>query len=94
VVAKEKSTDLRGATDWLEQHTEMVISQFISLSTLLPSYGETVDRQLREYIDGMGDWVRANDQWSFESQRYFGPDGISVFEKREVALLPKQELLN
>ena len=31
-VAKDKSTDLHGAIDWLEEHTEKVIAQFLGLS--------------------------------------------------------------
>jgi hypothetical protein len=25
-----------------------------------------VDREVRIYLDGLGNWVRANDTWSFE----------------------------
>lgn len=31
-----------------------------------PEESDLVNRQLREYADALGNWVRANDQWSFE----------------------------
>ncbi|KAF9040486.1 terpenoid synthase [Hymenopellis radicata] len=43
----------------------------------------------QEYIDGVGNWVRANDCWSFESERYFGKDGPMVQNSRLVELLPR-----
>ncbi|EIN12000.1 terpenoid synthase [Punctularia strigosozonata HHB-11173 SS5] len=48
-----------------------------------------LDTQLTEYVDGLGNWVRANDSWSFESQRYFGTAGVEIERTRQVRLLPK-----
>ena len=45
---------------------------------------------LLAYIDGIGNWVRANDAWSFESQRYFGPKGLEIQAARVVQLQAKR----
>jgi hypothetical protein len=45
----------------------------------------------RLYAQGLGNWVRANDQWSFESVRYFGARGSEVQLTRWVDLLPLRE---
>ncbi|KAJ3748509.1 terpenoid synthase [Lentinula detonsa] len=41
------------------------------------------------YIDGLGNWVRANDCWSFESERYFEQKGVMIQSTRTVELLPR-----
>ncbi|EPE04338.1 terpenoid synthase [Ophiostoma piceae UAMH 11346] len=48
---------------------------------------------LLDYVEGLGNWVRGNDQWSFESLRYFGKNGPQVQKTRLVELTPlgKQE---
>ena len=48
-----------------------------------------VDAALKFYVAGLMNWPRGNDSWTFESQRYFGTEGMNVFEKREVTLLPR-----
>ncbi|KAL3482851.1 terpene synthase metal binding domain protein [Aspergillus germanicus] len=44
----------------------------------LPSWGEDVDVQVQEYIEGVRSVVRANLGWSFRSQRYFGEMAAEV----------------
>ncbi|KAJ0427021.1 terpene synthase metal binding domain protein [Aspergillus carlsbadensis] len=44
----------------------------------LPSWGEDVDVQVQEYIEGVRSVVRANLGWSFRSQRYFGERAAEV----------------
>ncbi|KAJ7822308.1 terpenoid synthase [Mycena olivaceomarginata] len=36
-------------------------------------------------------WARACDQWSFESGRYFGKDGLDIQRNRKVILLPNRQ---
>ncbi|KAJ3967193.1 terpenoid synthase [Lentinula raphanica] len=40
-------------------------------------------------LEGLGNWVRANDCWSYESERYFGQKGAIIRESRIVELLPR-----
>ncbi|CEL04721.1 hypothetical protein ASPCAL05846 [Aspergillus calidoustus] len=44
----------------------------------LPSWGEDVDVQVQEYVEGVRSVVRANLGWSFRSQRYFGDRASEV----------------
>lgn len=55
----------------------------------LPRFGGPLDLEFQSYVDGLGNWVRANDAWSFESARYFGNRGLEIMETRTVNLLPK-----
>jgi hypothetical protein len=56
----------------------------------VPKFSESVDEQLARYVDGIGNWVRANYEWSFETERYFGKKGPEIKETRWVTLLPKE----
>ncbi|KAI9457169.1 terpenoid synthase [Boletus coccyginus] len=44
---------------------------------------------VKAYCDGLGQWVRALDEWSFESERYFGNKGPKIKENRWMLLMPK-----
>ncbi|KZV99782.1 hypothetical protein EXIGLDRAFT_831178 [Exidia glandulosa HHB12029] len=86
VVRDQYNWSLDRALQWLaEQHDELVADFLATIDSVPP--------ELAKYVDGLGNWVRANDAWSFESQRYFGKGGLGVMSKREVILLPKQDLL-
>ncbi|KZV79064.1 terpenoid synthase [Exidia glandulosa HHB12029] len=83
VVRDQYNWPLDRALQWIaEQHDELV-AEFLETKDSVPP-------ELAKYVDGLGNWVRANDAWSFESQRYFGKGGLDVMSKREVILLPKQ----
>ena len=40
------------------------------------------------YVEGLGEWTRGNEYWHFESQRYFGKEGLRMQKEREVLVLP------
>lgn len=64
---KEKQTDLNGALEWIGELHDQLADQFLSDFAQLPSFGEpTLDAEVAIYADGLGNWVRANDKWSFE----------------------------
>lgn len=44
---------------------------------------------LHEYARGLGNWVTANYEWSFESHRFFGEQNNEVLKHQIVELLPK-----
>ena len=44
------------------------------------------------YVEHLAGWPRGNDCWNFESERYFGSEGLEVQKTRYVKLLPKKEL--
>ena len=54
--------------------------------------GPNMEKILALYIDGLMNWPRANDCWTFESRRYFGSDGRRVQRERVVGLYPKRRV--
>ncbi|KAJ8078452.1 hypothetical protein AAF712_012112 [Marasmius tenuissimus] len=68
---------------------DSIVSRFIALSRRLPSFGSPeIDGMALRYVDGLGNWIRANECWSFESWRYFRDAGPQIQKDRVVELLP------
>ncbi|KAJ8474148.1 hypothetical protein ONZ51_g7404 [Trametes cubensis] len=97
VVMAQYRLDLHGAMRWIGHYHDHLLDLFLAhcdpSSELfkMPSWGARVDSGLKRYVEGLGNWVRANDSWSFESERYFGRDGSEVMKTRWLALLPKKQ---
>ena len=91
VVMNQLSLDLHGAVEWVAERQRALVDQFLENVGKLPSWNPEIDAQVARHIDGMGNWVRANDSWSFESHRYFGMGGLAMKESRRVPLMPKAE---
>ncbi|RDX52874.1 terpenoid synthase [Lentinus brumalis] len=89
IVMHQFQTDLCGAMEWIGDHHKTLVDRFLAQYNKLPTWGSDLDAEVARYVHGLGNWVRANDAWSFESQRYFGLDGLDIAEGRWVALLPK-----
>ncbi|KZT33897.1 putative terpene cyclase [Sistotremastrum suecicum HHB10207 ss-3] len=64
-------------------HHTLTLS-FLSKSSSIPfsSFPPECRRDVEEYVWGIGNWVRANVEWSFETERYFGKRGGVVAEER------------
>ena len=78
VVMEECHLDLQQTLYWLSGYISRTISNFLSNSCGLPSWGEKVDKAVSAYIDRVGTCVCGNDVWSYESTRYYGEDGLKV----------------
>lgn len=89
VVMHQNDTDVNGAMTWIGEFHDRLAKSFLLTKDRLPSWGEPIDSQVARYVHGLGNWVRANDQWSFESQRYFGTKGLDILNHRVVKMLPK-----
>ncbi|KAE9390857.1 terpenoid synthase [Gymnopus androsaceus JB14] len=89
IVMKQYNLDPQGAMDWISDLHDDIVDEFLETWRLLPTFGGPIDREIRTYVDGLGNWVRANDSWSFESERYFGKKGLDIMEDRKITLLPK-----
>jgi len=91
---KEHNTDVQGAIDWTSMlHAEMV-KRFNELYLEIPRWGGPLDLDVQSYMNGMAQWVGANVQWSYESERYFGKQGHEVKKTRMLCLLPRNSKLN
>ena len=78
----------------VENHHLGLESQFLELyyHHVPKFHSYHIDSDVAKYVDGLGNWVRASDQWGFESERYFGKRGPEIFENRWVTLMPKERV--
>jgi len=89
IVMHQYNLDTQGAMNWISDLHDDIVDEFLEVWKTVPTFGGPVDREIRTYLDGLGNWVRGNDSWSFESERYFGKQGLEIQHSRKVALLPK-----
>ncbi|KDR78286.1 hypothetical protein GALMADRAFT_266794 [Galerina marginata CBS 339.88] len=89
-IMHEYNLDLQSAFDCLDAYANEVVTRFLSDLDRVPCWGDDVDERVWMYVDGLGQWVRGNDDWSCEGKRYYGDDGLRIMETRLVSLkLPK-----
>ena len=94
VVMHQHKTDIQGAMNWVHDYHQELQARFMDFyKKKIPKFGGPVDAELARYVDGIGNWVRANDQWDFETERYFGKNALEIEKTRWVTLLPKERLL-
>ncbi|KAJ7721503.1 terpenoid synthase [Mycena metata] len=87
VVMRQFGIDLTSAVLWVKNYHSDLVQKFFTVVDELPHWGKTeIDDHVANYVQGLGNWVRANDAWSFESQRYFGTKGLDVQAHRVVRL--------
>ena len=91
LVMHEQGLDIQGAIDWLERYLAGVHAGFLDNVAHMPSWGEDVDRRVNIYVNGIAQWVRGSDDWTFESGRYYGNEGLEVKKTRIMSLLPPSE---
>ncbi|KAG6876928.1 hypothetical protein C0992_011332 [Termitomyces sp. T32_za158] len=92
IVMHHSRLDLREAMRWVGKYHSGLERGFLADREAVPSFGEELDVKVRRYVDGLGNWVRANQCWHFESSKYFGVNGLEIQENRKVTLLPRQVL--
>ena len=92
VIMAEYNLGVQDALNWLGTYNDGVISRFLSDLKQIPSWDPDTDRKVQMYIDGVGQWVRANDGWSYESERYYGDDGLMVRENRILKISQRPNL--
>ena len=56
---------------------------------MLFHHGAAEDGSIKKYIDLVARCVRGYDTWSYETNRYYGDDGLRVQERRKITLLPR-----
>ncbi|KAK4445273.1 terpenoid synthase [Podospora aff. communis PSN243] len=91
VVMHQMGLSPQAAIDWIADWVDGIVQDFLQCRADLPSWGPEIDAQVNKYVDGLGAWVRGNDHWSFESQRYFGTAGTEIRRTRQIYMLPRVE---
>ncbi|KAH8981004.1 terpenoid synthase [Lactarius akahatsu] len=93
IVMYQHKTDIQGAMNWVHDRHKGLEAKFMDLyENNIPKFGEPVDTELARYVDGIGNLVRANDQWNFEIERYFGKKALEIGRTRWLTLLRKERL--
>ncbi|KAF9056847.1 isoprenoid synthase domain-containing protein [Rhodocollybia butyracea] len=72
VFMKTNKMDLQTAVDFLGTYLEALIGQWATARATLSSRSEQRYRDSVSVLDALGDWVRGNVIWCFETDRYFG----------------------
>jgi hypothetical protein len=86
---REMDKDIQGAITWVVERHQKLLNRFLFLAASLPTFGRDHDHDVRRFVNGLGNWVRANEAWSFSSARYFGDKGLAIQKSRIISLLPR-----
>ena len=92
VLMREQGLDLQGAVDYVGTLCKGTIQRFEDNRAMLPSWGRELDKQVAIYVEGLQNWIVGSLHWSFDSERYFGKEGLQVKQNRVIKLLPKRPL--
>jgi hypothetical protein len=63
IVMNERKIGLHAALQWISELHDELADEFMVAYKKLPS---SLDPDVATYADGLGNWVRGNDVWSFE----------------------------
>jgi len=88
---KAKRLSLQEAIYEVDKLYQTMACQFLKLLGNLPECtNEAEERSLTEYVWGLANWVTANVEWSYSSERYFGKIGPEMKKTGMVELWPKK----
>ncbi|CAL1716774.1 unnamed protein product [Somion occarium] len=90
VLMKEKNLDLQGAADYVGEYFKVLVDRFFDNKSRLPSWGAEIDHIVDQFVMAMESWMIGNLEWSFDSERYFGPQHEKVKEMLIVELSPNR----
>ena len=63
----EQNCGVIKAVEWISGLHDRVAGKFLSTMKELPSFGDpSLDKDIAVYVDGLANWVRSNERWSFE----------------------------
>lgn len=91
VIMQDKHVDRQTAADLVGEHFKKLMDTFIVTKKKLPSWGLDVDSAVAAYVAAMEHWVIGNLDWSFETQRYFGPGHAEIKRTRVITLCPVED---
>ncbi|EIN06625.1 terpenoid synthase [Punctularia strigosozonata HHB-11173 SS5] len=85
VVMHSVGMNIARAMAFTGRRHEQLAAEFVKLWEDSKNDPACMQLSVQRYIESIGNLVRTNDQWSFESQRYFGRHGLKV--KRTSSIL-------
>ena len=70
IVMHEQNCGLIEAVEWISGLHDRVVDKFLTTMKELPSFGSpSLDKDVAIYVDGLANWARSNERWSFEVRR-------------------------
>jgi hypothetical protein len=90
VLMKAKGCDLQTASDLIGVYYAELMERYLADRERLPSFGAQIDTDVRLYMRAMENWPIGNLEWSFETNRYFGPLHNEIRRTRLVVLTPSR----
>jgi hypothetical protein len=91
VLMKAYGCDLQTASDIIGAHYAELMERYLADRERLPSFGIEIDADVRLYVRAMENWPIGNLEWSFETNRYFGPLHDEIKRTRLVVLTPRRD---
>jgi hypothetical protein len=91
VLMKDRACDLQTASDLIGAHYAELMACYLADRKRLPSFGPHIDADVRLYMRAMENWPIGNLEWSFETNRYFGPLHDEIRRTRLVVLNPRRD---
>jgi hypothetical protein len=91
VLMKERGCDLRTASDLIGVHYAELMESYVADRERLPSFGPQIDDDVRLCVRAMENWPVGNLEWSFETNRYFGPLHDEIRHTRQVVLTLRRD---
>jgi hypothetical protein len=92
VLMKGKGMTLQEASDHVGVVFQSLVDTYMKNKTLVRSFGPEHDAHIQTYIENVGQWAVGNLEWSFKSQRYFGPAHEEIRKTGVVRVAPRRVL--
>ncbi|KAG6867501.1 hypothetical protein C0993_001988 [Termitomyces sp. T159_Od127] len=89
ILMHHENLALDEAMEWIGDYASRRVQNFLDDLGHVPDFGKEFRGDVKRYLDGLGNWVRANDCWNFECRRFFATGGMEIQQSRKVVLLPR-----
>jgi alpha-muurolene/germacrene-A/gamma-muurolene synthase len=89
---KHEELSLQQAADRIGELCKQSIESFVENQKRIPSWGDSIDRDVELYVRGLREWIVGSWHWSFVTKRYFGEKVGTVKATRVVDLLPREKV--
>ncbi|KAH9934236.1 terpenoid synthase [Fomitopsis serialis] len=91
VLMHEQDADVQASVNLAGDLFDALMDRFLEARDQLPSWGSDVDEAVRMYVKGLEHWTIGNLEWSFDTQRYFGPLHAEIQRTRVVPIRAHEE---
>ncbi|KAI0320055.1 isoprenoid synthase domain-containing protein [Amylostereum chailletii] len=88
ILMTHERLSLQAAMNRVGMLCKQTIDAFVANLSRLPSWNPQLDVNVRDYVQGLQDWIVGSLHWSFQTYRYFGPLGPQIKATRVVQLFP------